>query len=522
MRTATCPALSLDDKIKPKPLLRVSSKPLPMKKIRNGALLAFLVFFAACQGVALAATSVDASLPSLGEPANVALSPQKARVIGNQVVGEMYRAHYIVDDPELALFLDSIGWNLASHGSAHPPQFHFFPIADNGINAFALPGANIGVNVGTIVAAQNISELAAVMAHEEAHVTQRHIARTANRSPLTNLASWAAIIAAMIASAGNPNVIMGGLLAGQSLSVQRNINYTRGHEMEADRVGIRTLAKAGYEPMAMADFFGRLQKQTRLYGSIPQLLLNHPVNTTRIAEATERASHYPDIKPPYSITFHLMRARGRVLETDFASDAVKHFKGELESGHDTPGTHYGYAMTLYAIGKQKQALVALKPLLAKWPHQRNVLLLESRIEEDLGKTDKAIAIDKSILKDNPDYTPAILHLAKNLIRNRKPREARAVLLGHHQSYGNNPQTWKLLAQAALAEGDKGEAAFQMATYYTSRHSPFKALDQLNAGLRLDNISDDDRARLDARRKQLIAKIPEDRLKKYKRSRRYPG
>lgn len=493
-----------------------------MKTLRNIILIAVAVIIAAAQGTAMAALSVDDSLPNLGEPANVALSPQKAKVVGDRIVGEMYRAHYIVNDPELANYLDSIGWNLASHGSAHPPNFHFFPIADNDINAFALPGANIGVNVGTLVAAADVSELAAVMAHEEAHVTQRHIARAANRSPITTVATWAAIIAAMIASAGNPNVVMGGLLAGQSMSAQRSINYSRGLEMEADRVGIRTLAKSGYNPMAMADFFGRLQKQTRLYGSVPQLLLDHPVNTTRIAEATERANQYPPTKPPYSISFHLMRARGRVLETDLPADAVKHFKGALDSDQDTPGNHYGYAMTLHAIGKQKQALAAIKPLLAKWPRQRNVLILESRILQSLGKHQQAMAIDRQVLHANPNYSPAILHSAKNLIDNGHPRQARSILLGHQPSYGKSPESYKLLARAALAQGDKGEAAFQMATYFITRHNPLNALTQLNAGLRLNNISADDRARLQARRKRLIAQIPKDKLKQYQRRQRYPG
>lgn len=478
-----------------------------MKRLHYPVLLAAAIFAAAWQAPTGAQTTVDQTLPDLGEPADVALSPAQGITIGKQIVGEMYRYNYIVDDPELSTYINSIGWRLAQHGSKRPPDFHFFPIADNGINAFALPGANIGINVGTLVAADNEDELAAVIAHEEAHVTQRHLARAANQSPIEGLATWAAIIAAMIASAGNPNAVIGGLMAGQSLSAQREINYTRSHEMEADRVGIRTLANAGYDPNAMASFFSRLQQQARLYGNMPQLLLDHPVNTARMAEATERAKEYPPVKPAYSLAFHLMRARGRVLETDLPADALKYFTAELGAGHETPGNRYGLAMTLHTMAHNAQALDALQPLLEKWPDQRDILLLKAAILDGMGKTAEAVVIARKVLDANPNYAPAILRTASDLITLGKPRQAREILLGHSQSYGTDPQTWELLARAALAMHDEGEAAFQMANYYEARRNPRQALDQIDAGLRLKQLSSDDRARLRARREALMASIP---------------
>ncbi|HEX7381642.1 MAG TPA: M48 family metalloprotease [Nevskiaceae bacterium] len=465
------------------------------------------------------------TLPNLGEPGNAALSPAKAAEIGRKIVNEMYRANYIVSDPELETFINSIGWQLASHGTARPPEFRFLVLADNGINAVTLPGSIIGVNVGTIVAAANVSELAAVMAHEEAHVTQNHIARTADRSPIASIATWAAVIGAMIAAAASGSggdAIEGGLILGQSINTQREINYTRGNELEADRVGIETLARAGYQPLAMADFFGRLQQQTRLYGQIPQILLDHPVNSTRIAEATERAERYPASKLPSSISFELMRARGRVLEANAAADALKYFDGELRSGKATAGNHYGYAMTLHLTGQDRQALQALQPLLKEWPDDRDVLLLESRIHAGAGDIRSALAVDQRVLSTNPGYAPAILQTADDLITAGKPLDARKVLLSHQQSYGTSPRTWQLLARAALASGNPAEAAFQMSNYYVARENPLAALDQLNAGLRLGDISADARARLRARRQELIASIPRHALREHQRQERDRG
>jgi len=469
-------------------------------------------------GTVQAQAPLDLNLPDLGEPADVALSPKAGMRLGKQIVGEMYQANYIVNDPQLATFLNAIGWRLAHYGSPNPPDFHFYPIADNDINAFALPGASIGVNVGTIVAATNESELAAVMAHEEAHVTQRHIARSANQSPIDSIATWAAILAAIIAARGSANAVLGGLLAGQSINAQREINYTRGHEMEADRIGIRTLAKAGFDPMAMADFFSKLQQQTRLYGSVPQLLLDHPVNTTRIAEATERAAQYPTKRPPYSVEFDLMQARGRVLETDLPNDAVSYFASVLEAGHDTPGNRYGYAMALQQLSENQKALTALQPLLKRYPKQRNVELLQAQLLLSAGQTQQALQVNRQVLADNPAYAPAILQSADALIQSGQPQRAREILLSHTQSYITNPDTYRLLARAARAVGDTAEAAYQMANYLSIRGDKLGALDQINAGLSFASISPDARARLRAKRQELIASIPPRALREHQQSR----
>lgn len=483
-----------------------------MKRTLTALLVAALV-----SGTAQAQQPLDLNLPDMGEPSDVALSPADETRIGHQIVGEMYQANYVVDDPQLQDYLSSIGWKLAYYGSATPPDFHFYPIADNDINAFALPGANVGVNVGTIVAADDESELASVMAHEEGHVTQRHIARTANRSPLEDIATWAAVLAAIIAARGGGDAVLGGLIAGQSINAQRQIAYTRGHEMEADRVGIRTLAKAGYDPMAMAEFFGRLQQQTRLYGYIPQLLLDHPVNTTRIAEATERAAQYPPHHPPYSVEFDLMKARGRVLETDLPNDAVTYFKSELNAGHDTPGNHYGYAMALQQLGENAKALEAMKPLLKDYPKQRNVLLLQAQLLYSNGQTQQARQINQQVLSANPRYAPAILQTADQLIQTGEPMKARQILLSDDQSYGTNPDTYRLLARAARAVDDTAEAAYQMANYLSVRGDDLGALDQIDAGLRFSSISPTDRARLRAKRQALIASIPTRSLREHRDS-----
>ncbi len=162
-------------------------------------------------------------------------------------------------------------------------RFTFFAVKDSGINAFALPGGFIGVNAGLVTATRNESELAGVLAHEIAHVTQRHIARSVQNAGRANLASAAAILAAILigATTGLPSdAVMGTVTAAQGLAVQQQINFTRANETEADRVGIGILAAAGFDPAAMPDFFWTMQQRSGSVGrNIPELLRTHPVTT---------------------------------------------------------------------------------------------------------------------------------------------------------------------------------------------------------------------------------------------------
>jgi len=454
-------------------------------------------------------------LPQLGSPADLTLSPAQEAKLGADVVAEMYQYDFIVDDPEVTDYLTTIGWKLATADAVNPapPHFNFYLIADNRINAFALPGGYIGFNAGTVVAAKNESELAGVLAHEESHVTQRHIARAAGDTQVADIATWLGVLAAIIAGSGNPNVVLGALSVGQGINYQRQVTYTRTDEMEADRFGIRKLAAAGYDPMAMATFFGNLQQETRLYGNrLPEILLTHPVNTSRIADATERAAQYGPRKVKDSIEFFLMRARTRVLETDSPNEAQGYFAGELNAGHDTPENHYGYAMALANVEQNEQALAALQPLIDQYPRQPNIALLQAQILMQMGKAQDGLAVYARNLSNYPRYMPGVLKYGEALINAGKPDQARQVLLTASQANGPKVDSYRLLAEAARATGNTAEAQYQSANYLFERGDLRGAVEQLNAGLRIASISEDDRARLTARRKQLIDTIPKDELK----------
>ncbi len=456
-------------------------------------------------------------LPEIGNPADLALSPAEELEIGQQVAAELYYYNYVLEDIEIGEYLTALGWRLAAFGTEKPPAFNFFLIADPRINAFALPGAYIGVNAGLLLAASNESEVAGVMAHEEAHVTQRHAARGQNDDQVATIATWAAVIAAIIAGSANPNIVIGALSLGQGINYNRQVSYTRTNEFEADRIGIRTLAAAGFDPNGMAGFFSKLEQQTRLYGNrLPEILLTHPVNSTRIAEASARAAGYQKRDVKNSPDFEIMRARIRVLMADSASEIAAFFEGELNAGKLTPENQYGLAMALQVQGHYDEAQAVLEPLVKAGSKSISVPILEARILIGQGKTTEGLALLEKTLNAVPRHPPAILAYADALITAGRSDDARRVLLSHEQALGTRIDTYRLLASAARASGNVAEAQYQQCLYHFGRGDIRGALQQLNAGLRVASISSQDRSRLSAKRQEILETIPKDQLRRLQR------
>jgi predicted Zn-dependent protease len=463
-----------------------------------------------CLSGGAAATSTAAlNLPQIGEPADNTLSPAQEKKLGASVVAQLYHEDYTIDDPELTDYINAIGYRLAGASSTKPPLLTLFVVQDPRINAFALPGGYIGVNAGTLLAADNESELAGVLGHEMAHITQRHIARGAEDAEVGTIATWIGVIAAIIAGSANPDVVLGALGVGSAINYQRQVSYTRAHEEEADRIGIQTMAAAGFDPRGMATFFSKLQQEARLYGNgIPEILLTHPLSTNRMAEAEARAAELGPVKHQDPIEFGLMRARARVYSSEQPGEALEYFSREIGIGHDSVDNRYGLALAQFTQSQVIAAMQTLAPLVDRYPKQANIQLLNADMLEQSGRQDAALAAYRRVLQLYPRYAPAMLDYAGALLNNGQPDAARQYLISHDQAQGTQMETYKLLAQAARASGNLSEAAYQMGTYLMLRGDPGGALAQIDAGLRLPDLTAQERARLVAKRTEVRSALPE--------------
>jgi len=245
----------------------------------------------ACVSVLAAARDPDVRLPDIGSSAASLATPQELREYGAGMLQEMRAYELVVDDPLLSDYINALGFRLVA-SSDHPDSgFYFFIVRDEQINAFAAPGGFVAANAGLITAMQTEDELAGVLAHEISHVEQQHILRAFEDQKKMSIPIMLGMLGVILASAHrNDDTAAAAMMTGTSLIQQRQINFTRGDEAEADRVGIQTLARAGFDPLAMAGAFQALQKVMRVNGvDIPEFLLDHPLDTKRIADAKARA-----------------------------------------------------------------------------------------------------------------------------------------------------------------------------------------------------------------------------------------
>ena len=184
-------------------------------------------------------------LPDLGGAGDAGLAPQTERRVGEAIMRDIrFREPNYLDDPEVADYLAHLGARLVQHSAGARQDFEFFAMREHTINAFAMPGGFVGVHTGLLLAAESESEVASVLAHEIAHVTQRHIARLIGAQQQMQLPSMVALAAAILLGGSRPDLAAGAAAAVQGSVVQQQLSYTRDFEREADRVGFQALEKA--------------------------------------------------------------------------------------------------------------------------------------------------------------------------------------------------------------------------------------------------------------------------------------
>ncbi len=462
----------------------------------------------ACGPIALAQRT---SLPDFGSPADSALNKSREARLGRSVMLQLRNAGAIVDDPQLTEYINLLGSKLASRANTGEFDFEFFLVDDDRINAFALPGGFIGVNTGLVTASSTESELAGVLAHEVSHVTQRHIARQLYDNQRTSLVSMATMLAAVLLGAATDasgEAMQGIAMAGQAAAAQRQINFTRANEHEADRVGIKVLADAGFDPHGMASFF---EKLARRYGTqrqhVPQILQTHPVSTTRIAEARARAGQMNDPgRVEDSLAYALAKARIRVLRAATPDTALRLFADGRESEY--PGRRYGLALALSRAGRNDESERLFRELVSESPGVVAYRIGRAEALMASGLTETAMSAYEDALALSPRNVPLTVSYAEALIEAGRPAAAHRILLDLFNRVPPTPPQIQLIARAANAEGDSANAHYYMAEYHVALASLLPAINQLQMALESPNVSTIDRARFEARLDRLEEALAE--------------
>jgi beta-barrel assembly-enhancing protease len=447
-------------------------------------------------------SQVANTLPDLGSPEAAIISHDEERQLGYSIVQELRDQNALLEDPEISEYVNSIGDRLAAQSPDGAEGFQFFIVKDSAINAFAVPGGFVFINYGLILSTSNESQLASVLGHEIAHVTQHHIARSIRAQSQQAITTMAAMLAAILLGAvghGGGQAVEGGIAAAQGLAVQQQINFTRGEEAEADRVGIGYLAGAGFDTHAMGDFFEVLSRQEGLAATyIPAMLVDHPVTTDRIAEARGRAAQFPPRKAKDSLSYALVRERVRVLTAPGDTDIEKVYAQKLGNGQNDMATRYGDALALMADNRPVEAQKILFELTKE---HEGLIMLHSALgqaEVKAGQTNDALGTFKHAVKLFPRNVPVTVRYAESLITAGNPKEAHAVLLDLFNNVPPTPEQIRLTASAASAAGDTGDAYYYMGEYQLSGGNLPLAVTQYQLALRAPNITLIQRERYQAR------------------------
>ncbi len=472
-----------------------------------------------------AGANEDIRLPDMGSPADAVLSRSDEARLGRQIMVSVRASGQVIEDPLINEYINEVGSRIAAQSNDGNHSFTFFVIDDPAINAFALPGGYVGVHTGLLEATRNEHELAGVLAHEVAHVTQRHIARAIHASQRQSIISTAIMLGAILAgAAGAGGDAVGGLTSiAQGTAAQQQINFTRSNEYEADRIGITAMADAGFDPYGMASFFEVLSRQSpvSIESRVPEFLRTHPVTTTRISEARGRAANYPRDPAPNSVGYGIARVRALVARFDTPEAAVAHFENR-DYAAQSPIERYGRAIAYQRAGLHRDARHIFEDLLAtdEGVIAYHIGLAQSQIaleqrKEGLATWDRAVELF-------PRNVPLVVEYGEDLLKLDMADKAHKLLLDLLNNVPPTPEQVRLIARAAAEAGDQAESLYYMSEYHLMTGNLEGGINFLRQALLVPNLEEIQRIRFEARIDFIREFMSEEQLRRMQRNRPSSG
>ncbi|MGQ0658360.1 MAG: beta-barrel assembly-enhancing protease [Chromatiales bacterium] len=465
----------------------------------------------------LGVTHAADDLPDFGDSAGSIISPAQERRLGEAFVRELRSKGQIVDDAELEEYIQSLGLKLAWQADNQANPFDFFVVDSPVLNAFAVPGGFIGVHTGLILQTQTESELAGVIAHEVSHVTQRHSARMFEAASKLSIPAAVGVLGAILLGAVNPQAGQAAAAVVAAGQQQYALNFTRANEQEADRIGIQVMARAGFNPHGMPDFFERMQTANRYSdpAAIPEFLRTHPVTTNRIAESRDRADQFAGRQYDESQDYHLLRAKVKVQATKDPREAVQFYADSLRAGQyrSENVARYGYALALIRAGEYGKSRLQLDRLLQTAPENPHFLLAMARLNVAERGYEAALRNYQRVIELYPEHRPAVLGRVQALLASGRPKEARTQLRDYMTTHSADTRSYQLLAEAAGEAGDKIESHIAQAEYYYGTGELGLAIEQLKLARQEAGITYYQSERVQARLDQFQKEFDEEKKEK---------
>ncbi|WP_248799871.1 M48 family metalloprotease [Pseudomonas sp. MWU13-2105] len=451
----------------------------------------------------LASPGFADDLPSLGDASSAIVSPQQEFQLGRAWLSLLRSEVKQLNDPQLKDYVESTVYKLAESSQVQDRRLVFILIDSNQLNAFAAPGGIVGINGGLFLNAQTEGEYAAVLAHELAHLSQRHFARGVEAQQRMQLPMMAALLTGIvIAAAGGGDAGIATIAGTQAAAFQEKQRFSRQNEQEADRIGILTLEKAGYDPRSMPTMFERLMRIYRFDAKPPEFLLTHPVTESRIADTRNRAEQSKPGGIEDSLRYQLIRARVVLSYEDSPGLAAKRFRAQLDENPKSDVARYGLAIAQVKGTQLNEARATLKPLLDKSPNDITYNLAQIDLDTAASRFPEALQrVDRMLLQYPASY-PLKQERIDLLIKQNRPAEAEKALDDLLKTRQDDPDVWYQLAETRGQSGNIIGLHQARAEYFALVGDFKQAIQQLDfAKRRAPNFQL--AARIDARQKELI-------------------
>ena len=486
-----------------------------------------LVFALSLSFVFTPAWAQPSAAPSMGSPSSLELSPALERKLGEAIMIQGRRDPEYISDPDMSQYLENMGRKLGVNAPGGAPQIEVFGVRNPEINAFAMPGGFIGVHTGLIVGSGSESEVAGVVAHEIAHVTQRHIARGLTQQRQSSHIALASIAAALLAALvpGGGQAAMGIAAFGQAAAIDRQLGFSREAEQEADRNGLEMLRKAGYDPNGMAAMFGRLTRASSLNEGRGggAYVSTHPLSLQRMTDMQNRTRQYSSGGTQNEDEYWFIRAKSRVLQA-VDPRALRQAQEQLEDEARAPTQREGapttparraaawYGVSLAALARQDStaaasALAQAQPLMPNSPY-----LELQRIDIELARRQvaPALILAQAAHKRWPQRRSFVLRTAQSLQLLGRDAEAVTFLKAQIKRWPTQePELYKMLAMSQERIGERVEARQTMAAYYENLGALPSAFTQLQQAR---SMSKDFyvQSQIDVKIRELSSRIADDR------------
>lgn len=443
-------------------------------------------------------------LPELGSSFDNLINQSDEKKIKFQIMQQVFSSNTVIRDSEINDYLSNLGNNLVQNGTKENFKINFFIVNDSSINAFAMLGNIIGVHTGLLFSANTESELASVISHEIAHVTQKHLLRLIDVQAKNSFKSYLALAIAILAARSNPQLATGAVTAASASQTQNMLDYTRSNEREADQIGLEILHKSGFDPKGFIDFFSTLQKFNNFSsGAAPAFLRTHPVTTERISDIQDRLKEYQYLQKENKLEFYLVKAKLKAFIGEY-TQISNIFLNEINQKTylSEPASYFGLVYSYIRQNKILDARSSFNKLKKFNLISPMIMELEANLLIAEGAHKDALFLYQKAIEKYPYHKAFVFGLSTILLNYSEQDKAIKLLNKYLLFFDKDPTIYELLAKAYNRKGEFLLEHENLSDAYYYKYDIQNAISQMDIATKINSDNFFDQSRVEHRLKEL--------------------